>query len=97
MNLKKVYKKPSGTIFKSNLGFYCKVENGYLLRLTYDEGWKYCSNHKEYSKAKYKEVSKEEYDKAIENYKFGDHSGYTSKFICNEANIKDFGVYSSHM
>lgn len=87
MNLIEVLKsKKEGVIYECDLGFYVKKYKGYLLRLTYNEGWKYCSIHEHYTKAKYKTVSKRKLDELFSNYVYQKDEGYESKFLCLEAN-----------
>lgn len=87
MDLKGVLKsKKEDVIYECDLGFYVKKHRGYLLRLTYSEGWKYCSIHEHYMKAKYKPLSKVNANKVISEYKLVKDEGYNSKFLCEEAN-----------
>lgn len=89
MDLKGVLNsKKEGIIYECDLGFYVKKYRGYLLRLTYNEGWKYCSIHEHYTKAKYKPLSKGSANKLMSEYVYVKDDGYDSKFLCSEANTE---------
>lgn len=79
-------KVKDGSVYRCDLGFYVKKYKGYLLRLTYSEGWKYCSIHSQYVEAKYNPVSNREFSKVIDEYEYIEDEGYESKFLCKEAN-----------
>lgn len=89
MNLIDVLSKSKeDSIYKCDLGFYVKKHRGYLLRLTYSEGWKYCSVHTEYVNAKYSVLSKKEIAELLCSYTYLIDEGYTSRFSCVEANTE---------